>query len=177
VYIFLLKNRLQRALISFEVNSVPLAGLFRDMNSMRPIHKRVVAMTLIELTVVILVLLTLVTLIFIGATAWKKGSDRGTSVLNIRNAQTAGRSYQNMYNESSGKPLSLVDGVPAEIVGTGNFLELPPAPSGDGEQYIWADKIPRVGNAKDDYEGLFMNTTFDGSDGLPDHRPTDVQGW
>ena len=33
-------------------------------------------MTLIELTVVILVLLSLISILFVGARAWKKGSDR-----------------------------------------------------------------------------------------------------
>jgi prepilin-type N-terminal cleavage/methylation domain-containing protein len=47
-------------------------------------------MTLIELTVVILVLLSLISVLFIGARAWKAGSDRANCILNIRNFQTAG---------------------------------------------------------------------------------------
>ncbi|MBC7981098.1 MAG: prepilin-type N-terminal cleavage/methylation domain-containing protein, partial [Armatimonadetes bacterium] len=36
-------------------------------------------MTLLELTVVILVLLSLISILFIGARAWKKGSDRAAA--------------------------------------------------------------------------------------------------
>ena len=53
-------------------------------------------MTLLELTVVILVLLSLISILFIGARAWKKGSDRAASILQIRNVQQAVRSYSNM---------------------------------------------------------------------------------
>jgi prepilin-type N-terminal cleavage/methylation domain-containing protein len=54
-------------------------------------------MTLIELTVVILVLLSLISIMFIGAKAWKRGSDRAGCIMNMRNMQLASRSYQNMY--------------------------------------------------------------------------------
>ena len=53
-------------------------------------------MTLLELTVVILVLLSLISILFIGARAWKKGSDRAANILNIRNVQQAVRGHGNM---------------------------------------------------------------------------------
>ena len=53
-------------------------------------------MTLLELTVVILVLLSLISILFIGARAWKKGSDRSANILNIRNVQQAVRGHANM---------------------------------------------------------------------------------
>ncbi len=53
-------------------------------------------MTLLELTVVILVLLSLIAILFIGARAWKKGSDRSACIMNIRNAQVLVRGYQNV---------------------------------------------------------------------------------
>jgi prepilin-type N-terminal cleavage/methylation domain-containing protein len=53
-------------------------------------------MTLIELTVVILVLLTLISILFVGAKAWKKGSDRAANVMNLRNVQQAVRGHSNM---------------------------------------------------------------------------------
>jgi type II secretory pathway pseudopilin PulG len=55
-------------------------------------------MTLLELTVVILVLLTLISILFIGARAWKKGSDRAANILNVRNCQQALRGNQNARN-------------------------------------------------------------------------------
>ncbi|MGB1128846.1 MAG: prepilin-type N-terminal cleavage/methylation domain-containing protein, partial [Haloferula sp.] len=80
--------------------------------------KRAKGMTLLELTVVILVLLSLISILFIGARAWKKGSDRAGCIMNIRNAQQAVRSYANMYN---------TDSIPgSELVGTGKFLESMP---------------------------------------------------
>ena len=53
--------------------------------------KRKSGMTLLELTVVILVLLSLISILFIGARAWKKGSDRAGCIMNIRNVQQAVR--------------------------------------------------------------------------------------
>ena len=53
-------------------------------------------MTLLELTVVILVLLSLISILFIGARAWKKGSDRAANILNIRNVQQAVRAHVNV---------------------------------------------------------------------------------
>ena len=57
--------------------------------------RRKAGMTLLELTVVILVLLSLITILFIGARAWKKGSDRSTNLINLRNTQQAMRGHQN----------------------------------------------------------------------------------
>lgn len=53
-------------------------------------------MTLLELTVVILVLLSLISILFVGARAWKKGSDRSANIMNLRNCQQAMRGHQNM---------------------------------------------------------------------------------
>jgi prepilin-type N-terminal cleavage/methylation domain-containing protein len=58
--------------------------------------KRKSGMTLLELTVVILVLLSLISILFVGARAWKKGSDRAANIMNIRNCQQAMRGHQNM---------------------------------------------------------------------------------
>ncbi len=62
-------------------------------------------MTLLELTVVILVLLALVSILFVGARGWKKGSDRACCILNIRNVQQAVRGHQYMYNLAIGADL------------------------------------------------------------------------
>ena len=82
-------------------------------------------MTLLELTVVILVLLSLISILFIGARAWKKGSDRAASILVIRNSQQAVRSFANMYEKNIGDPV--IPGVAGsdagDIFGTDKFLE------------------------------------------------------
>jgi len=65
------------------------------LNKPQSIHRKA-GMTLLELTVVILVLLSLISILFIGARAWKKGSDRSANIMNIRNCQQAMRGEQNM---------------------------------------------------------------------------------
>ena len=76
-------------------------------------------MTLLELTVVILVLLSLISILFIGARAWKRGSDRAASILQIRNVQQAVRSYANMNGFNPGDIPGAVDGLaPAADAGT-----------------------------------------------------------
>ena len=85
--------------------------------------KRKSGMTLLELTVVILVLLSLISILFIGARAWKKGSDRAASILQIRNVQQAVRSYSNMNGKNAGDTVTGLDG---EIFGSGKFIEVNP---------------------------------------------------
>jgi len=63
--------------------------------------KRKSGMTLLELTVVILVLLSLISILFVGARAWKKGSDRSANILNIRNTQQAMRGHENMRQDTT----------------------------------------------------------------------------
>jgi len=64
--------------------------------------KRKTGMTLLELTVVILVLLSLISILFIGARAWKKGSDRSANIMNLRNTQQAMRGHANMNQLNTG---------------------------------------------------------------------------
>jgi len=66
-------------------------------------------MTLLELTVVILVLLSLISILFVGARAWKKGSDRAANIMNIRNSQQAMRGHQNMRGLNVGDPFTTTD--------------------------------------------------------------------
>ena len=103
--------------------------------------KRKSGMTLLELTVVILVLLSLISILFIGARAWKAGSDRAGCILNIRNTQQAIRSYANMYNATT---------IPAgELLGTGKFIETAPVcPAGGAytpSDLTAAVTVPAVG--------------------------------
>ncbi len=91
-----------------------------------PSMKRKSGMTLLELTVVILVLLSLISILFIGARAWKKGSDRAANILNIRNVQQAVRAHINV------RGLVGTDAVVAtDIVGTGKYLNTPVSPNTD----------------------------------------------
>ena len=98
-------------------------------------------MTLLELTVVILVLLSLVSILFLGARAWKKGSDRSCCVMNIRNTQQAVRAYQNMYQIPTGAALELE----GTVIGPGKFIERPPRCPSGGE-YEPAGVMPPQGS-------------------------------
>ena len=61
---------------------------------------RKAGMTLIELTVVILVLLALIAVLFVGAKAYKDGADKSACIMNIRNIQQAMRSEANLNNNT-----------------------------------------------------------------------------
>jgi type II secretory pathway pseudopilin PulG len=80
--------------------------------------KRMLGMTLLELTVVILVLLSLISILFIGARAWKRGSDRAGCILNIRNAQQAVRANANMRVINEGSAF-----VQADVFGSGKLID------------------------------------------------------
>lgn len=101
-------------------------------------------MTLLELTVVILVLLSLIAVLFIGARAWKKGSDRAACILNLRNVQQAVRSYSNLNGLNPNTP---APGLRSQIIGFGKYMENEPVcPAGAGLYTASApDVIPDLG--------------------------------
>ncbi len=59
-------------------------------------------LTLIETTVVLAVLLTLLSVLFMATQSWKRGSDRAACIVSLRNIQVATRSYQNLYGYNPG---------------------------------------------------------------------------
>ena len=97
-----------------------------------PPSKRQSGMTLIELTVVILVLLGLIAVMFIAATSWKRGSDRAACILNMRNVQQAVRGHQNITERAAGEAI-----VWTQIIGAQGYLQLlPVCPSGGTYQPV-----------------------------------------
>ena len=130
-----------------------------------PATKRNVGITLLELTVVILVLLSLVTILFIGARAWKKGSDRSANILNIRNVQQAMRSHANLRGLSDGAVLSS-----SAIVGAGKYLENVKAPNTD-ITYAYGTTVPTIGT-------LYLTATYASGTSI-DFEPTasTYAGW
>ena len=101
--------------------------------------KRKSGMTLLELTVVILVLLSLISILFIGARAWKKGSDRAANILNIRNVQQAVRAHANV------RALAISAVLPdSDIIGTGKYLNSITAPNTD-ITYTYGAAVPPIG--------------------------------
>ena len=108
-------------------------------------------MTLIEITVVILVLLTLIAVLFIGANIYKKGADRAACILNLRNIQQAVRADQNLKGRSAGDDNS--DGTNDAVafstymVGAGSYFETAPACPSDGDAYaLTATAYPAIGS-------------------------------
>ena len=144
-----------------------------------PINKRKAGMTLLELTVVILVLLSLISILFIGARAWKKGSDRAASILQIRNVQQAVRSYANMNGINPGETPTMAAGktLRTEIFGEGKFITNDPTtgthPAGTKFGYIIdsEDDVPDIGV-------LYMTVEGDTEDDIAtDYIPTEIGDW
>ena len=130
-------------------------------------HKAKRGMTLLELTVVILVLLSLISILFVGARAWKKGSDRAANIMNLRNVQQAVRSEQNMKDLEEGDVLDS-----SAIIGTGLYLEQAPTPPVD-LTYTFGGNVPAV--------GVLYTTVNNGASGTlaADYAPdaADIADW
>lgn len=121
-------------------------------------------MTLLELTVVILVLLVLISVIFIGANAWKKGSDRTLCIMNLQNVQKGVRSFANLNGYDAG---STVTGLESQIIGLGRFVEAMPECPGDGSYSSGGDVIPNIGN-------LYFNCSLSSTN---EHEPLNADDW
>jgi prepilin-type N-terminal cleavage/methylation domain-containing protein len=135
--------------------------------------KRKSGMTLLELTVVILVLLSLISILFIGARAWKRGSDRAGCILNIRNMQQAVRSYGNMNGVNPGSEvatITLTPGATNPIIGAGKFMEnapVCPTKSPTAGVYTLFAGVPAVGT-------VAMTCSLAASE---EHAPTGTNDW
>ena len=137
-------------------------------------------MTLLELTVVILVLLSLISILFIGARAWKRGSDRAGCIMNIRNVQQAVRGQQNMKNLAEGAALPTtkiwkqsVTTTDTNNVTTTNevdtgFLNEPKCPTNGLNNYTATGTVPAYGTLY--IECTPYKTTLD-------HQPTVTSDW
>lgn len=117
-------------------------------------------MTLLELTVVILVLLSLISILFIGARAWKKGSDRAANILNIRNVQQAVRAHANVRGLDEGAALAST-----EIVGEGKYLNSVTSPVSSAISYAYGSTVPAIGT-------LYLIATYTGTSAESDYGPT-----
>ena len=122
-------------------------------------------LTLIEITLVIAVLLGLISVLFIGVSAYKEGSNRAKCILNISNVQKAVRSYQNLYELAVTNDLAN-----ATIMGSGKMLETTPTCPSAGT-YTFATKVPAIGTA-------YLTCSLAGTgEGKAQHNPSSVSGW
>jgi hypothetical protein len=125
-------------------------------------------MSLLEMTVVILFLLALISVLFIGARAWKRGSDRALCILHIQRVQKGVRGYSNLYGFSPG---ANVPGLQSQLIGLGCFVESTPVcPAGGiysfGQTY-GVNTIPPIGS-------LYMECSL----AVPEkHVPADYSEW
>lgn len=121
-----------------------------------------------EMTVVILVLLTLITVMFFGVQAWRRGSDRAICIVHIQNVQKGVRSYANLHGLVEG---SQVPNLQSEVIGLGKFVEgTPVCPSGGAYSYGVAfgpEIIPPIGEL---YTECSLKTTSE-------HEPPDHSDW
>lgn len=133
----------------------------RSLPSGKPASSVRRGMTLLELTVVILVLLSLISILFVGAQAWKKGSDRTLCIINIQSVQKGVRSFSNLYGYGPGQSVA---GLQLRVVGLGKFVEnTPTCPSTGAYSYggtFGADTIPPIGE-------LYLNCSLSSSGHVP----------
>ena len=125
-------------------------------------------MTLLEMTVVIMVLLSLITILFIGTRAWKRASNRSLCIMNITSVQKGVRAYSNLYGFDTG---STVPGLLDEVIGFDRFVKKVPICPGNGEysfgEEFGVNTIPPIGT-------LYMTCSL--ADRL-DHEPADYSSW
>jgi hypothetical protein len=120
-------------------------------------------MSLLELTVVVLVLLSLTALLFWGGQAWRNGSDRATCIINIHSVQKGVRSLSNLYGFAPG---DTVAGLEGRLIGSGLFIEATPRCPGTGAYTLGGDQIPPVGQ-------LYMTCSL----AATGHVPQDFSDW
>lgn len=118
------------------------------MNYRNPTSVRTSArsgMTLLELTVVILVLLSLISVLFVGSQAWKHGSDRAGCILQISQVQHGVRSFANLYGYVAEQNVAPLD-LNSEVIGPGKFVENSPDCPGSGTYSFKPNEIPKIGS-------------------------------
>jgi type II secretory pathway pseudopilin PulG len=123
---------------------------------------RVRGMTLLEMTVVILVILGLMGILIVSGRSWMLGTNRSGCIMNIRNMQNAVRAYQNTNQLSEGVSLN----VSTDLIGPGKYiLDHPKCPGGG--HYTPLNRIPAAGQ-------LVMSCDLETILG---HQPTEHEEW
>ena len=126
--------------------------------------------TLIELTAIIAVLLAVMASLYVGARAWKRGSDRAKCITQMRQVQVAVRSYANLMGFRPGEDLSRLSpprSLQAEVIGAGKFLESRPSCPSKGTYAFTGDEIPHLGT-------LYMTCSLSERES---HAPGNAANW
>lgn len=94
---------------------------------------------MIESTLVLLGLLGLVSVLFVSARNWKRGSDRTLCVLSQHQVQQAVRGYANLYGKGEGEE---VRGLAVLLFGEGKYIEKTPLCPSGGIYSFGGDRVP-----------------------------------
>ena len=121
-------------------------------------------MTLIEVTLVIAVLLGLISVLFLGVAAYKKGAHRARCVMNSATVQKAVRSYANLYGLNAGDTLIHT----TALVGAGKMFEVAPECPEYGV-YVWETELP--------LQGVPYIDCNDPNNSPQYHYPQNSSGW
>jgi hypothetical protein len=121
-------------------------------------------MTLVELTLVILMMLSLIGILAIGAKTWKAGSDRSVCIVNLQAVQKGVRSFSNLYGYVPGASVS---GLESQIIGQGRFVRTKPVCPSEGTYASGGDVIPQMGS-------LYFNCSLASSG---EHTPQVTEDW
>jgi hypothetical protein len=112
--------------------------------------------------------MSLISILFVGAQAWKRGSDRTMCIMNIQTVQKAMRSYANLYGYGEGDS---VGALRERLVGSGRYLENAPSCPGGGTynygEEFGTDTIPPIGD-------LYLSCTLAETS---NHAPTNHSEW
>ena len=138
--------------------------------SIAPKNQSALGLTLIEVTVLILALLTLVGMLFSGVAAWKKSADRTACIMNISQTQKAVRFLASVNGLSPGmnaaalpRPIDLE----GQLLGESGYFESEPVCPGKGVYTFGGDQVPEPGE-------LYLSCSL-GLSGR--HVPMDHGGW
>lgn len=133
-------------------------------SGVRPAVRYAPGVTLLEMTVIILVLLSLVTVLFIGGSAWKKGSDRALCIMNLESVQKGVRGYTNLYGYNPGDTVADLE---EKVIGLGKFVEATPVCPGEGSYETLGNQIPPIGT-------LYLTCALAEDE---KHEPRDKSSW
>lgn len=135
--------------------------IFYTLNMNAPGRKPYHGYSLIEVTLVITVILGLITVLFLGVSAYRKGSHRAQCIQNISNSQKAVRSFANLRALDPG---ATVDNLKSLLYGQGRFLPIIPVCPAEGEYTFLENKIPSPGE-------LYLTCSIEA------HEPKSFSGW
>lgn len=124
-------------------------------------------LTVLEVTILIMVLFALIGVLFSGAKAYKRSSDRAACVMNIHKVQNAVRSYSNLNGLSPGQTLWAGTDLRSELIGPDCYLEALPDCPGGGDYADLGNRIPSHGE-------LYLTCTLSDEER---HRPQRLSTW